>query len=170
MFSHRTSVKRKFCSQVCYWTSPWPHAGVPKSEAWKSKNRKSRPSAKGRKPPNWNPDREEQKLKRKFYYLCLGILHRVIDARGIKKDRPKEEMLGYGSRELKDHLESLWTAGMTWDNYGKGVGKWNVDHVRPVSSFPVGSSDQEINRLSNLQPMWETDNLAKSSRWKKSSS
>jgi hypothetical protein len=52
---------------------------------------------------------------------------------------------------------------MTWDNYGKGKDKWNVDHVKPISSFDLSSEKQfaKACNYSNLQPMWEVDNIRK---------
>jgi hypothetical protein len=63
------------------------------------------------------------------------------------------------------HLEKQFTEGMTWDNYGQ----WHVDHIRPMSSFNFTSLDdpefKECWDLSNLQPLWETENLSKGSRY-----
>lgn len=80
-------------------------------------------------------------------------------------------MLGYSSDEMRSHIESKWTPGMSWANYGE----WHIDHIRPLSSFPVGEETQVINALSNLQPLWATTrtiegvcyegNLNKNSRW-----
>ncbi len=65
--------------------------------------------------------------------------------------------------ELKQHLESLFQPGMTWDNYGNGG--WEIDHKTPDSWFQYNSvNDQGFKdswALANLQPMWATDNHRK---------
>ncbi len=65
---------------------------------------------------------------------------------------------------LRDHLESLFTNGMTWENYGK----WHIDHIIPKSFFEFSSpNDVEFKmcwRLDNLQPLWAKDNIIKSNK------
>jgi hypothetical protein len=66
--------------------------------------------------------------------------------------------IGCSPEELKAHLESLFTEGMTWENYGKDG--WHVDHIRPICSFTAEEWEQ-VNHYTNLQPLWAEDNLAK---------
>lgn len=72
--------------------------------------------------------------------------------------------VSYTIQELRDHLESLFTEGMTWDNYGlKG---WVIDHVIP-SIFFDAYDYTEIRmcwRLDNLRPMWNKKNVEKSDK------
>jgi hypothetical protein len=74
--------------------------------------------------------------------------------------------LGCSVDSLKQKLESLWLSGMSWDNYGKGAGRWNIDHVLPLSLFDL--TDIESLKLvchyTNLRPMWESDNIRKSNK------
>jgi hypothetical protein len=69
--------------------------------------------------------------------------------------------------ELKKHLESKFQPGMSWDNYGRNG--WHIDHVRPDISFDYASmNDMEFKEcwsLNNLQPMWESDNCRKGSKY-----
>ncbi|MDE2107203.1 MAG: hypothetical protein KGL39_58945 [Patescibacteria group bacterium] len=71
--------------------------------------------------------------------------------------------LGCTILELKAHLESKFQPGMTWDNWGKGKGKWNIDHVIPLAAFNL--SDRQHIILAcyylNLQPLWFEDNVRK---------
>lgn len=73
------------------------------------------------------------------------------------------EPLAYTRKMLKEHLEKQFTKGMTWQNYGKNG--WHIDHVKPVSYFVFDDkSDLDFKScwsLSNLQPLWEKDNLSK---------
>ncbi len=73
-----------------------------------------------------------------------------------------EKILGYTYQELRDHLESMFEQGMSWDNHGE----WHIDHVIPVSVLiEYGFTDPAfINGLDNLQPLWAIDNRRKGNR------
>lgn len=67
--------------------------------------------------------------------------------------------LGCSIDELKKHLESRFTEGMSWDNYGE----WHIDHIRPLASFNL-LEENEVKlacHYTNLQPLWARDNLSK---------
>lgn len=84
---------------------------------------------------------------------------RCVEAiKGVKNWRTADA-LGYTPQQLREHLESLWEDGMSWDNYGE----WHIDHVKSISSFvSEGVTDVSvINAMSNLQPLWAFDNLSK---------
>lgn len=76
-----------------------------------------------------------------------------------KQDKPSRsfELLGTDVATFRDHLESQFLHGMTWDNYGE----WEIDHIVPLSS---GKTPEEVWRLchySNTQPLWKPDNRKK---------
>jgi hypothetical protein len=97
--------------------------------------------------------------------------HRIRDAiskgiaRGVlgKKSERTFNALPYTVEELMSHLESLFQAGMTWDNYGL----WHIDHIKPHIMFDYQTMDDpefyECWSLNNLQPLWARDNLSKGS-------
>ncbi len=74
------------------------------------------------------------------------------------------DFLPYTLEELMQRLEDQFTKDMTWKNYGK----WHIDHIRPDSSFNYKSTEdkefQDCWALSNLQPLWATDNLKKGNK------
>lgn len=75
------------------------------------------------------------------------------------------DYLGYKPINLKKHLESLFTEGMSWDEFKKG--NIHIDHIKPQSSFNL-QEDEEIKKcwsLNNLQPLWAKDNLIKSNKY-----
>lgn len=80
----------------------------------------------------------------------------------IKENKPTKsaKILGCTWEEAKLHIESLWQEGMNWDNYGQ----WHIDHKRPVSSFKKNELHL-MNHISNLQPLWASDNFAKGDKW-----
>lgn len=76
------------------------------------------------------------------------------------------ELLGCSGNELRQHLESQFTTGMAWENYGRGRGKWHIDHIIPCSAFDLARAEHQRRcfHFSNLQPMWAEENLAKSNK------
>lgn len=73
--------------------------------------------------------------------------------------------LGYTPEQLMKHLECLFKQDMTWENYGE----WEIDHVIPDSWFTYESTEDEGFKkswaLSNLQPMWASENRSKSNKY-----
>jgi hypothetical protein len=53
---------------------------------------------------------------------------------------------------------------MTWENYGE----WHVDHIVPVSAHNFETTEdidfKKCWDLSNLQPLWATDNMRKNAK------
>ena len=72
----------------------------------------------------------------------------------VKSDKTIK-MLGYSANKLKEHMESLWTTDMNWENYGE----WHIDHIRPVCTFNSDTPSQVVNSLSNLRPLWATTRM-----------
>lgn len=105
--------------------------------------------------------------RRKLAQLACGLVARCLRYVGRSKLASTATILGYGHLQLAAHLESRWLPGMSWGNYGRGG--WVVDHIRPVSSFPLDTPLSEICALSNLQPLWERDNLRKGRRYEAAS-
>lgn len=87
-------------------------------------------------------------LSLKWRLLLNNTLKRI----GKKKEGTTIELLGYTAIDLKLHLESLFTEGMSWKNYGE----WHIDHIIPISKFDTSTPVNVINSLSNLQPLWKT--------------
>ena len=82
-----------------------------------------------------------------------------------KNKKSTFDILGYSVDDLKNHLESKFQPGMTWENYGK----WEIDHVTPDSWFVYNSTEDEGFKnswaLENLQPLWKSDNASKGNRY-----
>ena len=112
-----------------------------------------------------NPDKLKINARR-----YLKTIHGSIDNRmscGIrsvlrrnKSGYSWESFVDYTGDELRAHLESLFTVGMTWDAFMRG--EIHIDHIVPKSRFHYESpEDPEFKvcwSLSNLQPMWASEN------------
>jgi hypothetical protein len=100
------------------------------------------------------------------FRLLANMRSRVSNA--VRKSFPKPDKtlnaLGCTFGELKVWLETHFEDGMTWENYGRGG--WHLDHVREICTFDLSDPVQfsECCHYTNLQPLWEGDNLAKEHR------
>lgn len=80
-----------------------------------------------------------------------------------RKSGNAETLIGCNYDELKAHIESLWEPNMTWDNWGCGEGKWQIDHIEALLSFDLTDPQQQKDafRYTNLQPLWKEDHDSK---------
>lgn len=113
---------------------------------------------------NWNPNRTEQLGKAKASKVFYGLVGRALEHLEKRKVGHGLELLGYTPSQLREHIESLFEPGMTWENHGKGPDKWHVDHIKPVSDFGPDATVAEVNALNNLRPLWEPENLSRGGR------
>ena len=72
--------------------------------------------------------------------------------------------LGCSLKQLKEHLESKFDTGMTWDNWS--THGWHIDHIIPISSFDLTKEEEQKKcfHYTNLQPLWAKDNRAKGNK------
>ena len=77
--------------------------------------------------------------------------------KGMKNGTRLKDLFDWTTEELIIHLESLFTEGMSWDNYGSGKYEWSLDHIIAKSKFNITSKTcQEFKdcwALKNLQPL-----------------
>jgi hypothetical protein len=81
-----------------------------------------------------------------------------------KEGRSWKDLVDFTLDQLKSHLESQFTDGMSWEN----MGDWHIDHKIPLAAFSFESADcPEFKRawaLDNLQPLWAIDNIRKNDK------
>lgn len=100
------------------------------------------------------------------YRIKVNMRNRLNDAiRGCSKAASTMDLVGCSADDLKEHLESQFTDGMSWDNYG--FYGWHIDHIKPCAAFDLTlESEQKLCfHYSNLQPLWAEDNLRKSDKY-----
>lgn len=118
-----------------------------------------------------NPKRKQKEKdyynnKRKtdiIYRLKNNLRKRInifLKLKNMKKSSKFNQYIGCTPQELKQYLESKFTNGMNWDNYGK----WHIDHVIPLSSVKNEKKLYKLCHYINLQPLWAKDNLSKGNR------
>lgn len=110
-----------------------------------------------------NKDKEYQRMKRQgpLFRVNKAIAKQIWQYMKTNKANKKwETLVGYDFDELKNRLESLFSIGMSWDNYGT---YWEIDHIKPISLFLDGDV-KDIWALNNLQPKTCFENRSKGNR------
>lgn len=134
------------------WKANNPSAVKDGWAAWYAKNGKER-DARVRSTPRGKIDGA----------MSRGIYGAI---KGEKGGQRWEKLVGYSLERLMAHLMKLFSPGMTWENYGRGG--WHVDHKIPKAVFNYTSPKHPDFRkcwaLSNLQPLWEAENIRKSDK------
>lgn len=104
--------------------------------------------------------RRKEDVQFKLAINLRGRLSKII--RNNKRAGSAVKDLGCTLGELKNHLESQFTEGMTWDNYGE----WHIDHMYPLSRVDLTNREEflKVCNYKNLQPLWAIDNLKKSNK------
>lgn len=102
--------------------------------------------------PSW-------KIKKNLQIRLCGIINKL----DVVKSERTMELVGCTPEELKIHIESQFTEGMTWDKYGKNG--FHIDHIRPCASFDFSDPQQqkECFHYTNLRPLWASENGSKNS-------
>ena len=128
---------------------------VKSSSEWQKKNVKRR----------WLSKKENTKQLLSDY-----LRSRLSRAVRNQLDHPRREGwpsavrdLGCTIPEFMQHIERQFTSGMSWKNYGRGPGKWNIDHIKALATFDLSDPEQTkvACHYTNLAPMWSPDNTSK---------
>ena len=90
-----------------------------------------------------------------------NLLRNYLNRKNIKKSDSTLNLLKYSHIELKEHIESLFTSCMCWDNYGD---YWQIDHIIPVSAFKPETPPSVVNSLENLRPLCKLVNNKKGNK------
>ena len=88
-----------------------------------------------------------------------------------KKTKRTLDYLGCSGAVYRSYLEEKFQDGMTWENRGKGHGKWNIGHITPLMYIDENCNpptQEEIERrlhYTNTQPLWFEENAEKGNRF-----
>ena len=119
-------------------------------------------------------NKEKVKVKRNLYHslrLKNDVIFRLkcimrsrllsfLKTRNISKTNKTFDIVGCSPEFLKEHLETQFSDGMSWDNRGE----WHIDHIIPLSSAKTEDELYKLCHYENLQPLWAEDNLKKSNK------
>jgi hypothetical protein len=105
---------------------------------------------------------KQKRIEDPVYKVSMNLRSRMGNIiRGERKTKTTESLIGCSFSFVKKHLESQFTEGMSWDNYG--IHGWHVDHIIPCASFDLSNPEEQHKcfHYTNLQPLWAQDNLRK---------
>jgi len=97
------------------------------------------------------------------FRLAKCLRSRIYKAlKGNPKPSTTMKLVGCSIDFLKQHLESKFTEGMSWKNYGS----WHVDHIIPCASFDMSKIEDQKSCFyyTNLQPLWAEENILKNNK------
>jgi len=129
--------------------------------AWNKGTKKRTPEEEKAMAATWARNRRKQSSRWRINESMGAMIYLALKEK--KNGHKWEDLVGYTCEDLMTHLESQFKEGMSWENKGK----WHIDHIIPRSRFHFnGPEDTEFKKcwgLSNLQPLWAIENLAKRS-------
>ncbi len=93
-----------------------------------------------------------------------------LKAAHLPKTKRTLEYLGCTLEFYRAYLQEKFQEGMKWENWGKGSGTWQIDHVCPVQfkrdgKKPTGNEVETRLHYTNTQPLWSIENMAKGNRF-----
>jgi hypothetical protein len=140
----KSEYKRANRDSIARWQSEYNKANRDKKNAWQRDKIKTDP----------------------IFRLTKNLRIRTNKSlRRNSKSAHTTELIGCTVEEFRAHIESLFTEGMTWDNYGRNG--WHLDHIKPCSAFNLNDPEEQRQcyHWSNQQPLWAKDNLSKGDKW-----
>jgi hypothetical protein len=159
-YNNKPEIKLKKLANYKIWSKDKKEYLKKKHTKWRENNREHV----NKYARDYERKRRAEDPKYRLGVRTRTAVWQLLKERGVKKTNKTFDLLDYSIEELMTHLESLFTVGMTWDNYGE----WHVDHKIPMNSFQFESTDdigfKECWRLSNLQPLWGPENLSKDTK------
>ncbi len=127
-------------------------------------------NAKARAGKQKTNDRNKFKYSNNSQFKLKTLLRTRLNLclKGKIKNGSSVRDLGCTVPELIKYIESKFSLGMSWNNWGR-IDKehtWNLDHIRPLSSFDLTDRKQFLLacHYTNLQPLWSLDNRLKSNK------
>ncbi len=153
---------------MCETSKKWNKANPGKVAEKDMKWRKENPVKVAEKDMKWRKENKDYAKNRKksdplFKFTC-NIRRLTIQAfknNSVKKSDKTNNIIGCTFKQAYEHIESLFTDGMSWSNHGTGNGKWNIDHFIPISSAKNEADVLRLSKISNLRPLWYEDNMLK---------
>jgi hypothetical protein len=145
------------------YTQANKHKNAPRLAKWRAENHgKYRATANSYKADRYGSNPQ-------FNISCRlrSRLNAIMAKVGSPKAATTKDLLGCSFSHFTERLESQFSKGMNWSNYGD----WHVDHIRPCASFDLIDPEQQRQcfHYTNLQPLWAEDNIRKSDNWDEAS-
>ena len=107
--------------------------------------------------------KEKQRREEPLYNMMRtvrALVGKSFRDRIINKNTKTYKYLQCDWEKFKQHIESQFTEGMSWDNQGE----WHFDHYYPISQVRNEKEMYMYNHYTNFQPLWANDNLTKNDK------
>lgn len=110
----------------------------------------------------YNKKKYHEDIKFRITKSLRERMRRFLKMKDAKKCNTTMNLIGCTPIFLKEYIESKFKEGMTWDNYGE----WHIDHIQCCKSFDLTNEEEQTKcfHYTNLQPLWASENLSKSSK------
>lgn len=89
---------------------------------------------------------------------CRARLKDSLKKNGYGKKSKTNTILGCVYEFFKQHIESQFADGMSWDRFDE----IHLDHFIPIALASTEEDVLALNHYTNIQPLWAEDNLKKS--------
>lgn len=112
-----------------------------------------------------NQYNKQKKKSSTLYKLKISLrdrLNKYFKYSSLNKNNKTFNIIGCTPPQLKEHLETQFVYGMSWENHG--LFGWHIDHIIPLSSAKTEEELYKLCHYTNLQPLWAKDNLVKSNK------
>jgi predicted nucleic acid-binding Zn ribbon protein len=115
---------------------------------------------------NYEKNKKKSNINYKIRKVLGSRLTNVIKRCNGVKSASSLKLLGCSIEDARQYLESKFQQGMTWNNHGFGDDKWHIDHIIPCDAFDLTKPEEQTKcfHYTNLQPLWQYDNLSKSNK------
>lgn len=109
---------------------------------------------------------ERREKSKRYNKLRRNLWRRVVDSlkrQLLTKQNNTLNLIGCDLKSFYDYLASQFVDGMSWDNYGQGPNRWNIDHIIPCAAFNLLSKEgqQKAFHYTNCRPIWSIQNSSK---------
>jgi len=173
--SSRSDGKQAYCRDCCKikkseWYSENSEREKMAAKDWYAKNRdRSLETSRIYQQKNRDSIREyERQYKRKRredprYRMIRRVRHRLwfgLKRLGKGKRARSFDIVGCSQNYFIKHIESQFSEGMSWENYGK----WHIDHIKPLATAKSENEATKLCHYTNLQPLWAKENLRKGAK------
>jgi len=112
------------------------------------------------KNPGYINDYNKQRKKEDILFRLKTNIRTSVNRYLKYRSKHTFEIVGCTPQFLKEHLETQFIDGMTWENRSE----WHIDHIIPLSSAKTEDEVYMLCHYKNLQPLWAEDNLKKSNK------
>lgn len=145
------------------WRENNPEKALELTRNWYKKNPEKRKEYR----ENYKLRKQEQRKERGLNDPVFNLINRLrcriwkyLKIHNISKKNKTFDIIGCTPQFLKEHIETQFIEGMTWENRNK----WHIDHITPLSSAKTEDELYKLCHYTNLQPLWAEDNLKKSNK------